>query len=206
MKRRNVRVHRSTSTAIRNPVQWRLVFLTLVCAAIVAAGFFYAARQHFATMEFGLKNSKLRKQIEGLEAERRRLLLAKEVSLSPLEITRTAENLGFDEQVAAPPTAEMVKLEKPAETNTTTAEMAKAEKPAETHTPTVTYASLPVQSRSEAPKAEKPTVQKVADKPVVKPIVQQTAVKPASPDVRPRIAATDKRVADATTKPVSKLR
>lgn len=188
MKRRNVnRAYRSNAVP-RSSMQWRLVFLTIVCAAIVAAGFFYAARQHFSTMEFGLKNSKLRKQIEDLEAERRRLILAKEVSLSPLEVTRNATSLGFREQSVAPPTAEMIKSEKPIST-----------------APTVTLTSMSVSNRSEV-KESKPVAEKIVAKPLVKPIVQQTAVKPASPDVRPRIAETDRRVADANPKPVSKLR
>ena len=188
MKRRNVQRAYKASVMSSGPTQWRLILLTIICAAIVAAGFFYAARQHFSTMEFGLKNSKLRKQIEDLEAERRRLILAKEVSLSPLEVTRNAQSLGFREQVVTPPTAEMVKVEKTEQT-----------------VPTVTLTSLPVPNRSEAKEA-KPTVEKIAAKPLVKPIVQQTAIKPASPDVRPRIAETDRRVADASTKPSSKLR
>ena len=49
-----------------------------------------------------MKNSKLRKQLEDLESENRRLLLAREVSLSPAEITRTARNLGFREVIAGP--------------------------------------------------------------------------------------------------------
>ena len=187
MKRRNVHRAYKTSVAHSNPMQWRLIFLTIICAAIVAAGFFYAARQHFSTMEFGLKNSKLRKQIEDLEAERRRLILSKEVSLSPLEITRNAQSLGFQEQTPAPPTAEMVKVEKPEPT-----------------APTVTLTSLPVPNRSESKEA-KPTVEKIVAKPLVKPIVQLTAVKPASPDVRPRIAETDRRVAEASPKSNSKL-
>ena len=188
MKRRNVnRAYRSNALP-PSSMQWPLVFLTIVCAAIVAAGFFYAARQHFSTMEFGLKNSKLRKQIDDLEAERRRLILAKEVSLSPLEVTRNAASLGFREQAVTPPTAEMIKAEKPGST-----------------TPTVTLTSMPVSSRSEV-KESKPVVEKTVAKPLVKPIVQQAAVKSASPDVRPRIAETDRRVADALPKPVSKLR
>ena len=35
-----------------------------------------------------MKNSRLRKQIDDLESEKRRLLLAREVSLSPAEIDR----------------------------------------------------------------------------------------------------------------------
>lgn len=71
--------------------------LVVICGCILAVGFFFAARLHFTSMEFGFKNSELRKQLEDLEAENRRLLLAREVSLSPGEIKRVAKNMGFRE-------------------------------------------------------------------------------------------------------------
>jgi hypothetical protein len=62
----------------------------LTCALVLTAGFFFAARQHFSSMDFGMKNSRLRKQIDDLESEKRRLMLAREVSLSPAEIRKAA--------------------------------------------------------------------------------------------------------------------
>jgi hypothetical protein len=76
-------------------VSWGYFVLTVVCACLLAAGFFLAARQHFNTMEFGFKNGKLRKQVEDLQTEKRRLMLAREVALSPAEIKRSAKSLGF---------------------------------------------------------------------------------------------------------------
>ncbi len=46
-------------------------------------------------MDLGMKNSKLRKQLEDLETENGRLTLSREIALSPMEMTRTARNLGF---------------------------------------------------------------------------------------------------------------
>lgn len=66
-----------------------------ICGCIIAAGFLLAARQHFMSMDLGMKNSKLRKQLEDLETEQRRLMLAREVALSPKEITKTARSFGF---------------------------------------------------------------------------------------------------------------
>lgn len=66
-----------------------------ICGCIIAVGFLLAARQHFVSMDLGMKNSKLRKQLEDLETENRRLTLAREVALSPIELTRTARGLGF---------------------------------------------------------------------------------------------------------------
>lgn len=76
-------------------VSWKYFILTIVCACMLAVGFFFAAKQHFSAMDYGMKNSELRKQVQGLETEKRRLLLAREVALSPAEIKRSAKNLGF---------------------------------------------------------------------------------------------------------------
>jgi hypothetical protein len=67
----------------------------VICGCIIAVGFLFAARQHFVSMDLGMKNSKLRKQLEDLETENRRLTLAREIALSPIEMTRTARSLGF---------------------------------------------------------------------------------------------------------------
>lgn len=61
----------------------------------MALGFFLVAVQHFVAMDLGFKNSNMRKQVQELEAEKRRLLLAREVALSPSAITRAATKFGF---------------------------------------------------------------------------------------------------------------
>jgi hypothetical protein len=66
-----------------------------VCGTIVVGGFFFAGRQHFSSMDYGMKNSRLRRQIDELEAEKRRLMLAREISLSPAEIKRAARKVGL---------------------------------------------------------------------------------------------------------------
>jgi hypothetical protein len=63
-------------------------------AAFFVTGVFFAAQQHFYVVDYGMKNSKLKKQIDELEAEKRRLMLAREVALSPAELKRTAKRLG----------------------------------------------------------------------------------------------------------------
>lgn len=78
-------------------LSWGYLLLAIFCACIMAAGFFFAGLQHFATMDLGFKNSNLRKAVDELEAEKRRLILAREVSLSPNEILRTARAMGFRE-------------------------------------------------------------------------------------------------------------
>jgi hypothetical protein len=82
-------------------VPWRYCLLTLACGVLLVGGFFLAARSHFASIDFGIKNSTLKKQIEELEADKRRLLLAKEVALSPAEIKKAAKKLGLSEMTAS---------------------------------------------------------------------------------------------------------
>jgi hypothetical protein len=160
-----------------------MISLSLFCVGMVAAGFFFAARQHFATMEFGLKNSELRKQAENLEAERRRLILAKEVSLSPGEIKVTASKLGFREQLVAPPSSTEIKVEQASQPAVPAAEFT-----------SLRSATVP---RAQATKGNE-------EKKLVKTIVQQATAKPSSGSERPRIAAPE-AVAVAQPK-LSKLR
>lgn len=74
--------------------------LTVLCGTILVAGFFFAARQHFSTMDYGIKNSRLRKQMDELEAEKRRLLLNREISLSPSELMKAARKIGFNQYIS----------------------------------------------------------------------------------------------------------
>lgn len=85
----------------RNSIPWRYCFLTLFCGLILVVGFFFAARQHFSSIDFSIKNSRLRKQIEDLEAGKRRLILAKEIALSPAEIKKAAQKIGFRDMTAS---------------------------------------------------------------------------------------------------------
>ena len=77
--------------------RWRTYTLILTCGLLTATGFFLAGRQHFSWMDYGMKNSRLRKQIDDLQAEKRRLLLAREISLSPAEIKKAAKKVGLSD-------------------------------------------------------------------------------------------------------------
>jgi hypothetical protein len=79
----------------RDPLPWKYCFLTVVCGLVLLAGFFGAARQHFASIEYSIKNSKLKKQIEELESEKRSLINARETALAPSEILKAAKKYGF---------------------------------------------------------------------------------------------------------------
>lgn len=187
MKKHNAhRVRRRTSTVSNTQFPWKFFILTVICACILAAGFFFAARQHFMMMEFGLKNSKLRKQIDELESERRRLILAKEVSLSPMEITRAAHVAGLRENRVFPEEPAITEIKKETEVSDVQPVLASVREPK---------------------KNEKIEEKTIEPKKLVKQIVQQAATKPAAPDERPRIVGdADKRVASSSTKSSSKLR
>lgn len=69
----------------------------LSCVALLGAGFFLAAQQHFSSMDYGMKNSRLRKQLDQLESEKRRLIVSREISLSPSEIKKALKKAGMTE-------------------------------------------------------------------------------------------------------------
>lgn len=85
--------HGHAALAGTRDIPWSYLLVVLFCGAVLATGFFFAARQHFTSMDLGMKNSKLRKQVDDLEAEKRRLLLAKEVALSPIEIGKASRSV-----------------------------------------------------------------------------------------------------------------
>jgi hypothetical protein len=76
-------------------LSWQYYFAAIVCCAILVAGFLLAARQHFSSMEYGLQNSKLRRQLDDLQAEKRRLLLSREIAVSPAELRKAVRRIGF---------------------------------------------------------------------------------------------------------------
>ena len=90
-KRPKAKITRRVETTRR----WPTYSLMIVCGLLIVTGFFFAGRQHFSSMDYGMKNSRLRKQIDDLEAEKRRLVLAREVSLSPAEIRKAAKRSGI---------------------------------------------------------------------------------------------------------------
>lgn len=82
---------------------WQCYAMAAVCCSVLATGFFFAARQHFSSVDFGIKNSRLRKQLDELQSEKRRLLLTKEITMSPTEIRRAARRVGFIDTPAVAP-------------------------------------------------------------------------------------------------------
>jgi hypothetical protein len=112
------------------PLRYRL--LMFACGATLVAGFFFAARTHFASIDFSMRNSRLKKMSDELEADKRRLLLAKEIALSPAELKKAAQKIVFtankpETARASAAAAKTGKTEKPrGEVSTTTAKLKQA--------------------------------------------------------------------------------
>ncbi len=104
MKRRKITTNQDRKSKIRRerePVSWKYILLISFCGLMLVVGFFGAARQHFASINYSIKNSKLKKEVEELKSDKRRLQLAKEVALSPAEIKKSAKKMGFTEMTAS---------------------------------------------------------------------------------------------------------
>ena len=158
MKKRNQPPSRRTNAKRpqNGPIRLQTCSLVFICILMLVAGFFFAARQHFSSMDFGMKNSRLRRQVDELEAEKRRLLLAREVSLSPAEIKKAAKKTGLiDSSGAATEIAQVVSISK---------EKARPSLPAETKSMVIKTASVSAVpptvvaalARKESPKPQKP--------------------------------------------------
>ncbi len=95
-------VRRVPSKQRNNPVArevddsalFRLATL-LICGLVIAGGFLYAGRLHFAALSYGYETENLRKVREQLAEEQRRFLLEREAALSPARLERAARQLGL---------------------------------------------------------------------------------------------------------------
>lgn len=98
MTARSTRRTRSQRTAPQpRTSRLKLFAMMALAGSILIAGTFFAARQHFLSWDYGMKNSRMRKQIDELQTEKRRLLLARENSSSPSEIKRVAKKFGLSD-------------------------------------------------------------------------------------------------------------
>jgi cell division protein FtsL len=96
-KERNV----ETVSRERAPIPWRYGLLSLLCALILGAGFFFAAKQHFASVDYCMKNSDMRKTREKLEAEQRKLKVEREEVSSPATIEKAGLKMGLKKFTSA---------------------------------------------------------------------------------------------------------
>lgn len=101
VKQKNSLIHRERDRGLLR----RLAAL-LLCGLLLASGFLYAARQHFAALEFGYQSEGLRRERQRLIEDQRRLLLEREEAASPARLERAARQIGMQQvqpvQIGAP--------------------------------------------------------------------------------------------------------
>ena len=89
-KQNNSRIHRDRDVRALS----RLALL-LICGLVLASGFVFAARQHFAAIDYGYKSEGLRVERDKLLAEKQQLMLQKEQSFAPARLATQARELGL---------------------------------------------------------------------------------------------------------------
>jgi hypothetical protein len=96
MIRRVPSKHKNSPVAreVDNRAIIRLTVL-LVSGLVIAAGFLYAGRQHFAALRYGYETESLRRVHEELAEQQRRFLLEREAALNPARLERAARQLGL---------------------------------------------------------------------------------------------------------------
>lgn len=125
--------------------RWKLYLVMIVISAVIVAGFFLSGKQHFSSWDFSIRNSKLRKQIDELETEKRRLILARETANSPNELRRAISKIMPAGTTAAPTLASNFKpADKVADKTTVAASFKKNEAKPESYSIVKTALVLPV--------------------------------------------------------------
>jgi cell division protein FtsL len=79
----------------RAPIPWRYFLLSMFCSVILAVGFFNAAKQHFASVDYSMRNSEMRKEREKLEAEKRKLKVERELAGTQSAIEKAGIKMGL---------------------------------------------------------------------------------------------------------------
>jgi cell division protein FtsL len=86
----NTRVRRS-----RDATALSRLGLLLFCGLVLAGGFVFAAKQHFAAVQFGYQNETLRSERKRLLEQNQRLALEKERATAPDKLEPAARRLGL---------------------------------------------------------------------------------------------------------------
>lgn len=95
MKRVPSKQHNSRINHDRDlPALSRLALL-LCCGLILAGGFVFAARQHFAAVQYGYQSEELRRERDRLLQEQQHLMLQKEQAFAPARLEFEARELGL---------------------------------------------------------------------------------------------------------------
>jgi cell division protein FtsL len=95
-KQPNSRIHRDRDMRALSRLALLLFF-----GLVLASGFVFAARQHFAAIDYGYKSEDLRRERDKLLAERQQLLLKKEQSFAPARLATQARELGLKPLLAS---------------------------------------------------------------------------------------------------------
>jgi hypothetical protein len=90
LKQRNSRVHRERDARALS----RLALL-FVSGVFLAGGFVFAARQHFAVIDYGYKSEDLRRERVRLIEEQQQLMLKREQAFTPARLALEARELGL---------------------------------------------------------------------------------------------------------------
>lgn len=69
--------------------------LLLFCGLVLAGGFVFAAKQHFAAVQYGYENETLRNERKRLVEENQRLELERERATAPDRLEPAARKLGL---------------------------------------------------------------------------------------------------------------
>lgn len=69
--------------------------LLLFVGLVLACGFVYAGRQHFAALKYGYETENLRRERDQLAEQQRRLILQREEAASPARLEQAAKQLGM---------------------------------------------------------------------------------------------------------------
>ena len=89
-QQRNSKIHRA-----RDARAFSRLALLLGCGLLLAGGFVFAARQHFAAVQYGYQSELLRLEREKLLGEKQQLLLMKEQAFAPARLAAQARELGL---------------------------------------------------------------------------------------------------------------
>ena len=79
----------------RDPRALSRLALLLFCGLVLASGFVFAARQHFAAVQYGYQSEGLRRERDRLLQEQQHLLLRKEQAYAPARLESEARELGL---------------------------------------------------------------------------------------------------------------
>jgi len=79
----------------RDPRALSRLALLLFCGLVLASGFVFAARQHFAAVQYGYQSEGLRRERDRLLQEQQHLLLKKEQAFAPARLESEARELGL---------------------------------------------------------------------------------------------------------------